>query len=111
MAHRVVQLDSDVVDTVTADDMQVSIQNHVNSSDYSIHKQAVNDGMSMDGEATLGVHIDFSIATDANNFFDWLKQFIKDSSSDFSRARLRIHDCMHASDENKSCKIGNVWEL
>lgn len=111
MAHRVVQLDSDVVDSTTADDMQTSINNHLNSSSYDIHKRAVNDGTNIEGGATLGVHVDFAIATDANSFFGWLKNYIQTNSGNFDRARLRIHDCMHAADKDEQCKIGNVWEL
>jgi len=111
MAHRVVQLDSDVVDSTTADDMQTSIKNHLNSKDYDIHKRAVNDGVNLEGTPTLGVHVDFAIVTDANSFFDWLKSYVQTNSDSFDRARLRIHDCMHAADKNDPCKIGNVWKL
>jgi len=111
MSHRVVQFDSIVSDEQKADDLQSSVIAHLNSKSYDVHSRAVNDGQTMDGEDTLGVNIDFNVATEANTFYDWLWQLAqdnKDSSSGFKQARIQVHDCKHLQGLQEPCEIGNA---
>jgi len=78
--------------------------------DY-LNVSEVNDGMNEEGKPTLAVNVDFNDATQANIFNGWLKDYIQTNSADFERARIRIHDCFHASGENLPCEIGDVWNL
>lgn len=82
-----------------------------NYNQDNIHDRQINDGQNMEGKPTLGINIDFNSATDANNFHDWLRQYVTNNSSDFVSARTRVHDCFHASGENLPCEIGDTWEL
>jgi|AKVG01.1.fsa_nt_gi hypothetical protein len=117
MAHRVVQLDSELVDSTTADSKQTDIKNQLDSGNYEINERNVNTGSKTvsDGEIktvyTLGVVVECGLAKDGNNLFDWIKNYIQNNSSAFEQARLRIHDCKHGSDESKPCSLGNVWTL
>ena len=80
-------------------------------TEYITHDAQVNDGQNEDGDPTLAVSADFRTATDANEFHDWLKQYISVRRNDFVSARTRIHDCYHAANENLPCELGDTWGL
>lgn len=110
--HRVVNLNSYGYNVATIDGCQFEIIAKLDTyNPANIHDRQVNDGQNEEGNPTLGVSVDFNNATDANDFHDWLKQYITDRSADFSQARTRVHDCYHAADLNLPCEIGDVWEL
>lgn len=107
--HRVVNLNSVGNDATALDNYKTDIKNEL--SNYDTHSAEVNDGQNKESQPTLGVNVDFNDATQANNFHDWLKQYITDRVADFESARTRVHDCYHAAGENEPCKIGDIWEL
>ena len=107
--HRVVNMTSVGVDAVQIEAMKLEIRQKL--SEYNTYDAQVNDGQNEDGSPTLAVSADFRTVSEANAFHDWLKQYISDRRDDFVSARTRVHDCYHAADENRPCKIGDVWGL
>lgn len=107
--HRVVNLNS-----VGNDAEQITIckeEIRQKLAEYDLHVSEVNDGTDESGNPTLGVNADFNSASEANQFHDWLKQYVTERRDDFTYARTRVHDCYHADGQNLPCKIGDVWEL
>ena len=107
--HRVVQMNSTGYKATTISSHKSNIETEL--SNYSTYEYQVNDGSDMDDNPTLGVNADFDSATGANNFHNWLKNYIQNNSADFENARTRVHDCYHAAGENKPCELGDVWRL
>jgi hypothetical protein len=107
--HRVVNMTSVGVDAATIAGHKESIRQKL--TEYITHDAQVNDGQNEDGSPTLAVNADFRTVTDANIFHDWLKQYVSDRRDDFASARTRVHDCYHAANENRPCRIGDVWRL
>jgi len=113
MAHRVLTLDSYSVLDVTEQEIK-EIKNEIKAelSGYTtLHTYTCNDGQDEESRYTIGVNADFNVADDANSFNLWLRTKIQDNSDKFEYARIRVHDCMHASDQNLPCQIGDVWTL
>lgn len=111
MSHRVVQFDSRVVDVATADNLQTEVISHLDSSNYDLKNREVNDGENLNGEVTLGIKTNHNNDSEANSFFDWIKNFVKNNQSSFDSARIRIHDCQHLEGLDSPCQVGNAWEL
>ncbi len=110
--HRVVNMNSVGIDADTINNYKAEIIDELDTYNKpQIYDMQINTGQNMEGNPTLAVNVDFNVATDGNDFFFFLKQFILDRKVDFIRARLRIHDCYHAEGENLPCQIGDVWEL
>ena len=107
--HRVVNMTSVGIDPDVIESYKESIRQKL--TEYITHDAQVNDGLNEDGDPTLAVNADFRTATDANEFHDWLKQYISDRREQFKSARTRVHDCYHAADQNMPCALGDVWEL
>ena len=107
--HRVVNMTSVGVDAVQIETMKLEIRQKL--SEYNTYDAQVNDGQNEAEEPTLAISADFRTVSDANEFHDWLKQYITDRREQFKSARTRVHDCYHAADENRPCEIGDVWEL
>ena len=107
--HRVVNMTSVGVDAAQIETMKLEIRQKL--SEYNTNDAQANDGWNEDGNPTLAVNADFRTVSDANEFHDWLKQYISDRRDDFVSARTRVHDCYHAADENRPCEIGDIWEL
>lgn len=119
MSHRNVRMDSTCATFNGADNMQSDIQTHLDNSGYGMEDYNVNDGTKREMDEndefvevpTLGVNVDFTSSSDANTFHNWLTNYVQDHSGSFQSCRVRVHDCMHGSDENKECRIGDVWNL
>ena len=107
--HRVVNLTSVAIDVTQSSLYKEDIRQKL--AGYNLNESQVNDGVNEDGLPTLAVNADFNSATEANDFHDWLKQYITDRKDQFQSARTRVHDCYHASGQNLPCQIGDVWEL
>ena len=107
--HRVLQMNSTGYDDNVIGNHKDNIDDEL--TNYSTYEYQCNDGHDMEDNPTIGVSADFNSATDANNFHNWLKDYLQNNTADFESARTRIHDCYHASDENLPCKIGDTWEL
>ena len=43
--------------------------------EYDVYVGEVNDGTNEEGEPTLAVNADFNLASEANEFHNWLKDF------------------------------------
>lgn len=95
MSHTVIQVDSKVSSSTEASRLKNKIKDYLVDQGFDLHDNAVNDGSDMNGTITLRVMTDHNVTTQANIFFDWLKQFCKNNKSKFKEARLRIHDCQH----------------
>jgi hypothetical protein len=112
MAHRVVQ--SNAYSTSEATEQEIKdIKNVIVNklTGYTTWFAQCNDGQNEEGRYTIGVNVDFNNSSEANEFNAWLKQTYLDNSSQFDYARTRVHDCMHAADQNQPCMIGDVWQL
>ena len=107
--HRVVNLVSVGIDPETIAGYKEEIRTKL--SEYDVYVGEVNDGVSEGGEPTLAINADFNSATKANEFHNWLKDFLTAHKEDFKNARTRVHDCFHASNQNMPCQLGDVWEL
>jgi hypothetical protein len=112
MAHRVVQSNSYSSSGATEQEIK-DIKNEIAQqlTGYTTHFAECNDGINEEGRYTIGVNVDFNISSEANEFNGWLKQKYENNSSKFDYARTRVHDCMHAADQNQPCMIGDVWRL
>lgn len=113
MAHRVLTLDSYSKSEATEQEIK-DIKNEIKAelSGYTtLHTWTCNDGQDEQGRYTIGVNADFNIADDANTFNNWLRTKVTDNDDKIEYARIRVHDCMHASDQNLPCQIGDVWNL
>jgi len=93
--HRVVNTTSVGVDPVVIGNYKEEIRQKLVENGY--HEAQVNDGENEDGSPTLAVNVDFNSTTRANEFHDWLKQFVIDRGEQFKSARTRVHDCYHAA--------------
>lgn len=107
--HRVVNLVSVGIDPETIAGYKEEIRTKL--SEYDVYIGEVNDGANEDGNPTLAVSADFNLASEANEFHNWLKDFLTAHREDFKNARTRVHDCFHASNQNMPCQLGDVWEL
>lgn len=107
--HRVVNMTSVGIDPDVIESYKEEIRQEL--AKYDTFDAQVNDGQNEAGEPTLAVSADFGFASNANAFHDWLKAYLTERRDDFVSARTRVHDCYHAADENRPCKIGDVWEL
>ena len=107
--HRVVNMTSVGVDAAQIETMKLEIRQKL--TEYNIYDAQVNDGQNEEGDPTLAVNADFNLASEANDFHDWLKAYITDRREQFKSARTRVHDCYHAADQNLPCALGDVWEL
>ena len=107
--HRVVNMTSVGIDAA----LIIAYKNEIRQklTEYSLHDSQVNDGQNEDGDPTLAVNTDFNTVSEANEFHDWLKQYVTEHREHFQRARTRVHDCYHAADRNMPCQIGDIWEL
>lgn len=121
MSHTVIQMDSVVSDSSTADQLQNDIRSKLDNKAYELHERQVNDGENLEGEATLRVKTEHDSASEANSFFDWLKSWSTtnqgevDSEGNVSRNgllrfRLNIHDCKHLQGLDEPCEIGNHFK-
>ena len=70
----------------------------------------VNTG-DYDDKNTLAVNSRFILASEANEFHNYLRDYVLDNKEHFVFARSDIHDCYHFDDKNLPCKIGDVREL
>jgi hypothetical protein len=114
MAHRVIHSNSYSSEVSGATEQAIKdIKDEivVQLSGYSTHFAECNDGTNEEGRYTIGVNADFNSSTDANEFNAWLKQKYTDNNILFDYVRTRVHDCMHAADENQPCMIGDVWTM
>ena len=107
--HRVVNLVSVGIDPETIAGYKEEIRTKL--SEYDAYVGEVNDGTNEDGNPTLAVNADFNLTSEANEFHNWLKDFIINHREDFKNARTRVHDCFHAANQNMPCQLGNVWDL
>lgn len=107
--HRVVNMTSVGIDAAQIETMKLEIRQKLVDNGY--HEAQVNDGVNEEGDPTLAVNVDFNSTTRANEFHNWLKQYISDHREQFKSARTRVHDCYHAADQNMPCTLGDVWEL
>ena len=109
--HRVINMTSEGTDATKIANHKTEIRNMINVYTDNLHSSEVNDGENEQGNPTLAVNADFNNATKANTFNNELKTYIQNNSTDFTKARIRVHDCFHASNENLPCEIGDVWQL
>jgi len=109
--HRVLNLTSEGTDKTKIARHKTEIRNMLDAYSTNLHTSEVNDGINEEGNPTLAVNVDFNDATKANTFNGELKTYISNNSADFINARIRIHDCFHASDQNLPCELGDVWQL
>ena len=109
--HRVINLTSTGSDAAVIKSHKEAIQAERDKYLDYLHTSEVNDGTNENDKPTLAVNADFNNATQANTFNNWLKEYVQNNSSDFSTARIRIHDCFYASNENLPCEMGDVWQL
>lgn len=107
--HRVVNLVSTGIDQQTIPGYKEEIRTKI--TEYNTHVAEVNDGTNEEGDPTLTVNVDFNSAADANEFHNWLKDFLTQCREDFKNARTRVHDCFHAANESMFCQLGDVWNL
>ena len=107
--HRVVNMTSVGIDPGIIAGYKEEIRQKL--TEYNTYDAQVNDGQNEEGGPTLAVNADFNLASEANDFHDWLKAYITDRRDDFVSARTRVHDCYHAVDQNMPCELGDVWEL
>ena len=107
--HRVVNMTSVGVDAAQIEVYKEEIRQKL--TEYNLSDSQVNDGQNEDGDPTLAVNIDFNVASEANAFHGWLKQYVTDRREQFKSVRTRVHDCYHAADQNMPCELGDVWRL
>jgi hypothetical protein len=109
--HRVINLQSTGYNDTTVGSHKTELKSIVDGYSDNLHSSEVNDGHDENGNPTLAVNADFNSATAANSCHADIKTYIQNNADDFSFARTRVHDCMHAADKNEPCNIGDVWEL
>jgi len=109
--HRVINLTSEGTDKTVIAGHKTAIRNMIDAYSANVHTAEVNDGTNEEGNPTLAVDADFNDATKANTFNNELRAYVQNNSTDFTKARIRVHDCFHASNENLPCEIGDVWQL
>jgi len=119
MSHRVIQFDSKVSSKAEAESLQQDIKSELDARNLDLHTREVNDGIDLEGNATLAVKTDHNDSTEANNFYDWLWNYAQNSqvqydgegnvtTKGFTRARIQVHDCKHIQGLQEPCEIGNA---